>query len=141
MLKSLKMLLSLVVLISILAFIVCATTNGPGYGGKGQTFDILAYPEGIGTLLFFYQPYESVSEKMKFDVALLSESYGGKLRLVLIDVDRKKDLLFRHQIREVPTLILFDRLGTEFHRWLPYDFRIAFSKKEMQRVIDRLLVE
>lgn len=138
MLKSPRMLLSLMALISILGFIACTTTR---YGGKGQTFDILAYPEGIGTLLFFYRPYESVSEKIKFDVALLTESYGGKLRVVFIDVNRKGELLFRHQVQGVPTLILFDRLGTEFHRWLPYDFRIAFSKKEIQRVIDRLLVE
>lgn len=135
------LLFALAIFLIMLSIIACGTTSGPGYVGQGQTFDILAYPEGIGTLLFFYKPLESISEEIKFDVALLNESYGEKLRIVFIDTDRKQELVFRHQIREIPTLILFNRVGTELHRWLPHDFKVAFSKKDMQRVIDRLLLK
>lgn len=116
----------------------CQTTRTIKYG-KGETFEILAYPQGIGTLLFFYTETDPLSEKIKFDVALVNEQYAEKLRTVFIDVTKKSSLVMRHRIQEVPTLILFDRMGTEFYRWLPYDFQSYFSKKDIVRMVDRLL--
>ncbi len=129
---------SIFMLISML--IIHACTQGLNLGG-GQTFKILENPDGIGTLLIFYKPYETESDKLGFDVNLLSEIYGEKLRIVFIDFDKKQELVYRHQVQEVPTLVLFNRIGTESYRWLPSDFNETFGKREMQRVIDHILIE
>jgi hypothetical protein len=117
----------------------CQTGRGPGLG-SGETFRILAYPQGIGTLLVFYAESELRSEKVKFEVAMLEEQYGERLRIRFINAAEKKILVERHRVSEIPTIILFDQIGTEFHRWLVWDFRYDFSKKDLKRVIDKLIV-
>ena len=111
-----------------------------GYG-RGETFDILAYPQGIGTMLFFYEESDPLVEKIKFDVAMVSESYNNRLRTVFVEAPKKRQLLERHQVRSIPTIILFDKIGTEFYRWLPTDFDQSFGKADLVRIIDRLIPE
>ncbi len=115
----------------------CQTTRAVKYG-KGENFPILAYPQGIGTLLFFHIENDPSNEKIRFDVALISEQYSQKLRTVFIDINKKPHLVTRHRIQETPTLILFDKLGTEFYRWVPSDFQSYFGRKEIERKIDKL---
>jgi len=124
-------------LILIVLIIGCQTTRTVRYG-KGENFPILAYPQGIGTLLCFYIENDPSSKKIRFDVALIGEQYDQKLRTVFIDINKKPHLVTRHRIQETPTLILFDKLGTEFYRWLPGDFQSYFGRKEIERKIDKL---
>ena len=138
MIKCSKFIFIFVVFIGLMASVRCGTTRGSA-SGRGETFGVLAFPEGIGTLLFFRVPDENFSDRIKFEIMQLIQMYGEKLRIVLIDVNERKDLVFRHRIRETPILILFDRYGTEFRRWLPEDFDVTFGKREVQRVIDQLV--
>jgi len=124
-------------LMLIVLTIGCQTTRTVRYG-KGENFPILAYPQGIGTLLFFYIENDPSSEKIRFDVALVGEQYDQKLRTVFIDINKKPHLVTRHRIQDTPTMILFDKLGTEFYRWLPSDFQSYFGRKEIERKIDKL---
>lgn len=127
--------LELLLLVTLIAG--CQATSGPSYG-RGESFGVLAYPDGHGTLLFFYEIGESLGEKIKFDVGLVSEQYGQALRIVLINATQKPGLIERHRVTELPTIIIFDRLGTEFHRWLRWDFRDDFSRRDFERVIEKL---
>ena len=138
MIKCLKFVFILIVFIVFMAIIRCGTFHRSAYG-RGETFDVLAFPEGTGTLLFFRVSDESFHDQIKFEIMQLNQIYGEKLRIVLIDVNERKDLVFRHRIREAPVLILFDRYGTEFRRWLPEDFDVTFGKRDLQRVIDQLV--
>jgi hypothetical protein len=124
-------------LVLIVLIIGCQTTRTVRYG-KGENFPILAFPQGIGTLLFFHIENDPSNEKIRFDVAIISEQYSSKLRTVFVDVNKKPHLVTRHRIQETPTLILFDRLGTEFYRWMPSDFQSYFGRKEIERKIDQL---
>ena len=131
--------LRLVNLIFFISIFSCQTGRGPALGG-GESFSVLAYPQGIGTLLFFYASSESISESIKFEVVMLEEQYGNSLRIRSINAAEKQNLVERHRISEIPTVILFDQLGTEFHRWLLSDFRYDFSGKDFERVIDKLII-
>ena len=71
---------------------------------------------------------------------MLEEQYGDSLRIRFIKAAEKQNLVERHRVSEVPAVILFDQIGTEFHRWLPWDFRYDFGRKDFERVIDILIV-
>lgn len=136
MMRNFTITLNALLLLTIPIHLTCSATTGRMYG-SGETFAVLAYPEGIGTLLFFYIEADPMSEKIRFDVAMLSEKYNN-LRVVFIDANKKRNLLLRHQVFELPSILLFDKMGTEFYRWLPTDFDDDFSRRDLERLVDKL---
>ena len=119
-------------------FLYCHTIQSNHYG-RGETFQILAYPEGIGTMLYFYSETNPSDETTRFEIAMVSKNYGKKLRTIFIDAEKKSNLLIRHRIQQIPTLILFDNAGTEIYRWFQPDLIEDFSKQEMIRIIEQYL--
>jgi len=108
------------------------------YLDKGAMYKELAYPQGRGTLVVFYTADDNLSDKIKIDVGLLSENYNQDLQIYLVDVLEKRNLVEKHRIEQIPTLLLFDNLGREVYRWLPRDFRSDFSPRDIERVIESL---
>ena len=118
-------------------FLLCKTSS-TAIRHYGETFKILEYPQGIGTLLFFHLEDDRSFDQMKFDLARLQEKYGDKLRLVLIDIKRRENLLTRHRVTDIPTIILFNKKGTEIYRWLPNDLQFGLNAKEVEDKLKRL---
>jgi thioredoxin-related protein len=108
------------------------------YHDKGTMYKELAYPQGRGTLIIFFTEDDNLSEKIKIDVGLLSENYNQELQIYLIDVLEKRNLVEKHRIEQIPTLLLFDNLGREVYRWLPWDFRSDFGSHDIERKIETL---
>lgn len=108
------------------------------YYGRGEIFRNLAYPDGRGTLIIFYVDGDELSEKVRLDIGIISENYGPQIRILLIDVIKKRNLSEKHHIEQVPTLILFDNMGREAYRWIPWDFRSDFSPGDIERKIEKL---
>ncbi len=122
---------------------------------QGQYFPSLAYPEGDGTLLFFYlenteyyQPkddlfgesenLETLIAQIKLDLSMLKEKYP-KLRIFLVDIYQKRGLAAQHQIYEIPIVLLYDNMGYEVRRWLPIDFkRGGGTTREMERLVEKI---
>jgi len=115
-------------------FFQCSST----YLDKGAMYKELAYPQGRGTLVVFYTAEDNLSDKIKIDVGLLSENYDQDLQIYLVDVLEKRNLVEKHRIEQIPTILLFDNLGREVYRWLPWDFRSDFSPRDIERVIESL---
>jgi hypothetical protein len=109
------------------------------HNDKGTMYKKLAYPQGLGTLIFFYIEDDKLSEKIRIDVGRISENYDQELQIFLVDVLKKRNLSEKHHIEQVPTLLLFDNLGREVYRWLPWDYRVDFSPSDIERQIDNLL--
>jgi hypothetical protein len=128
---------SLLIITLIFYHLECHPHQSPRYE-SGENFPVLAFPEGVGTLIFFFVQDDQVSENIKFDVGLVSEKYQQTLRLILVDVKNKAALTEKHRIQDIPTLILFDNLGTEVYRWLRWDFRSDFSPRDIERKIENL---
>ncbi len=105
---------------------------------RGTMYKELSYPEGRGTLIIFYVEDDKLSKKIRIDVGILSENYDQELQIFLVDVFKKRNLAEKHRIEQVPTLLLFDNLGREVYRWLPWDFRSDFSPRDIERKIDNL---
>jgi hypothetical protein len=106
--------------------------------GQGEIFRNLAYHEGRGTIIIFYVDGDELSDKVRLDIGIISESYGPQIRIFLIDVIKKRNLSEKHRVEQVPTVILFDNMGAEVYRWLPWDFRSDFSPRDIERKIEKL---
>jgi thioredoxin-related protein len=111
---------------------------GCTYHDKGTMYKELANPQGRGTLIVFYVEDDNLSEKIRIDVGLISENYGQQLQIYLVDVLKKRNLVEKHRIEQIPSLLLFDNLGREIYRWLPWDFRSDFSPHDIERKIETL---
>jgi hypothetical protein len=118
--------------------IFCLSCSGIFNYDRGAYFRELAYPEGRGSLLLFFEENKSLSEKLRIDVGLISENYGKELNIYLVEVFKKRNLADKHQIDQIPTLILFDNMGKESYRWIPWDFRFDFSPQDIERKIEKL---
>lgn len=53
---------------------------------------------------------------------MLKDKYPD-VRIFLVDVHKKRELAIQHQVTDIPTLLLYDRMGYEVGRWLPSDFK------------------
>jgi thioredoxin-related protein len=119
--------------------IIFSITCSPGFYLKGQYFPELENVSGDGTILFFYlenteylqseddlfgetQNIEFLISQIKVDLNMLKEKYPD-VRIFLVDVHKKRELAMQHQVTDIPTLLLYDRMGYEVGRWLPGDFK------------------
>jgi hypothetical protein len=69
---------------------------------------------------------------------MLKEKYPG-LRIFLVDVHKKRELTMQHQVTDIPTLLLYDRMGYEVGRWLPIDFKRGGGRaREMEKMIEKI---
>ena len=135
----------------ILLLITCST----GAYMQGQYFPELEYDRGDGTILFFYlenteylqteddlfgetENIELLIAQIKVDLNMLKEKYPG-LRIFLVDVHKKRELTMQHQVTDIPTLLLYDRMGYEVGRWLPIDFKRGGGRaREMEKMIEKI---
>lgn len=130
-----------VVFAGVISFLLvnCQSTGLQNVYGRGETFPVLMYPQGIGTLLLFYNEMGPLFEKIRFDVSMVSSNYKESLRTVFIEAIKKPQLIDRHHVQELPSLILFDKSGTEVYRWGPVDFTDNFSGKEIEKLINKMI--
>jgi thioredoxin-related protein len=122
-----------------LCVVIFLITCSPGFYLKGQYFPELEYISGDGTILFFYlenteylqseddlfgetQNIEFLISQIKVDLNMLKEKYPY-LRIFLVDIHKKRELAIQHQVTDIPTLLLYDKMGYEVGRWLPSDFK------------------
>ncbi|HEX9971934.1 MAG TPA: thioredoxin family protein [bacterium] len=122
-----------------LCVVIFSITCSPGFYLKGQYFPELENVSSDGTILFFYlenteylqseddlfgetQNIEFLISQIKVDLNMLKEKYPD-LRIFLVDVHKKRELAMQHQVSDIPTLLLYDRMGYEVGRWLPGDFK------------------
>jgi hypothetical protein len=122
---------------------------------RGQHFPQHSFPEGIGTVLFFYtenpEYYQSPDQefgetenreyllnRIRIDLNLLNEEYPD-LRIIKLDFAQIKHRAQEYLIFDIPTLLLLDNLGFEVRRWIPLDYsRGGGSIREMIQLLDKL---
>jgi len=132
-----KIFLGILTILLLNNLLLCKTSS-TAIRHYGETFKILEYPQGIGTLLFFHLEDEEKYDQAKFDLGRIQERYGDKLRLVLIDTKRRSNLLRRHKVDSIPTIIMFNKMGTEVRRWKPVDLQWGVNAKEIEDQLKRI---
>jgi hypothetical protein len=130
-------------------------TCSPGSYMQGQYFRELEYAKGDGTILFFYlenteylqseddlfgetQNIEFLISQIKVDLNMLKEKYPD-VRIFLVDIHKKQELAIQHQVTDIPSLLLYDRMGYEVGRWLPGDFKSGGGIfREVRNMIEKI---
>ncbi len=86
-----------------------ATTESSAHAPHvtGETFDAEVLKSGVPVLVDFWAPWCGPCRAIGPSIDQLSQEYGGKAKVVKLNVDDEPEIEERYGVKSIPTLIFF----------------------------------